>query len=65
MPFAPEGMDGTFDAGAGKIVIVYQQKLYESTDEFITFDVIDPGLKKTTTAYSNAVGNPACVLYSF
>ncbi|KXZ29221.1 MULTISPECIES: WD40/YVTN/BNR-like repeat-containing protein [Leptospira] len=65
LPFAPEGMDGTFDAGAGKIVIAYQQKLYESTDEFVTFHVMDPGLKKTTTSHSNAVGNPACILYSF
>ncbi len=65
LSFAPEGMDGTFDAGAGKIVIAYQQKLYESTDEFVTFHVMDPGLKKTTTSYSNAVGNPACILYSF
>ncbi|APH40663.1 Putative lipoprotein [Leptospira interrogans serovar Copenhageni/Icterohaemorrhagiae] len=65
LPFALGGIDGTFDVGAGKIVIAYQEKLYGSTDEFITFDVMDPGLKKVMTSYSNTVGNPACVLYSF
>ncbi len=64
-PFALDGIDGTFDVDAGKIVIAYQEKLYGSTDEFITYEVMDPGLKKTVTSYSNAVGNPACVLYSF
>ncbi|EMJ91688.1 putative lipoprotein [Leptospira alstonii serovar Pingchang str. 80-412] len=64
LPFYSGGIDGTFDAAAGKIVISYKEKLYVSNDEFVTYYEADPGLKGERNSNSNAVGNMACVLYS-
>ncbi|WP_244939970.1 WD40/YVTN/BNR-like repeat-containing protein [Leptospira adleri] len=64
LPFASGGLDGTFDAGAGKIFIAHKTKLFASNDEFATYEEADPGLKLRKYSYSNAVVNPACLMYS-
>ncbi|RHX93217.1 hypothetical protein DLM75_06080 [Leptospira stimsonii] len=64
LPFSNGGLDGTFDAGAGKIYIAYKTKLFVSNDEFATYEEADPGLKLREYSYSNAVVNPACFMYS-
>lgn len=64
LSFAISGVDGTFDAVIGKIAVSHQNKLYVSANESGTFSALDPGLTKHSYAYSNAVGNMACIPYS-
>ncbi|WP_246838895.1 WD40/YVTN/BNR-like repeat-containing protein [Leptospira yasudae] len=64
LPFASNGIEGTFDAVTGKIAVSHQNKLYVSTNEFAAYSTLDLGLTKHSYAYSNAVGNMACMPYS-
>lgn len=64
LPFAATGTDGTFDAITGKIAVSYKNKLYVSANDFAAYSTLDPGLTKHSYAYSNAVGNAACVPFS-
>lgn len=65
LPFATSGIDGTFDAVAGKIAVSHKNYLYISTNDFVSYSGADPGLTKHSYAYSNAVGNAACIPFSF
>ncbi|PJZ59349.1 hypothetical protein CH367_01995 [Leptospira barantonii] len=64
LSFATTGIDGTFDSVTGKIAVSHKNYLYVSTNDFASYSTVDPGLTKHSYAYSNAVGNAACIPFS-